>query len=323
MVLFLEEHLAALGESYPVSYEGHAQVLEALSAYRPRVVFVDFAFLDQRSGQDIGRLNEAICGLQESGTAVYLAAPPPLRGRAARGQDQWPWSPGRPAVELLRGGHCEDGRRGGRQRRADLQQRLLRLARSGPALPPVRVDAGLRHVRAGTRPRRGTARPRRHAADGDHLGQPGLGAEPEVDGLHERASDRSAVSTHASQESARRKAQVPAHEHDLRASPAGTGRHGRPGRDRGQGGLLRRQLPDGGGPRHLAGLRRPAGRVPARDGLRQPGDLRRRLQASRSRRSLAVERGQRPPLALHGAAAAPGGQAPGVDQGAAEPGSPA
>ena len=84
VVLFLEEHLAALGESYPVSYEGHAQVLEALSAYRPRAVFVDFAFLDKRSGQDVVRLNEAICGLQKSGTAVYLAAPPPPAGAAPR-----------------------------------------------------------------------------------------------------------------------------------------------------------------------------------------------------------------------------------------------
>jgi CHASE2 domain len=76
VVLFREEHLAELGESYPVSYEGHAEVLEALSAYHPRAVFVDFAFVDRRSGQDIGRLNQAICGLRESGTAVYFAAPP-------------------------------------------------------------------------------------------------------------------------------------------------------------------------------------------------------------------------------------------------------
>src|SRR5262245_6088884 len=75
VVLFREEHLAELGESYPVSYEGHAGVLEALSAYHPRAVFVDFAFVDQRRGQDIGRLNQAICGLRESGTVVYLAAP--------------------------------------------------------------------------------------------------------------------------------------------------------------------------------------------------------------------------------------------------------
>ena len=57
------------------------------------------------------------------------------RAPTARGQDQWPWSPRRPPVELLRGGHSEDGRRGGRQRRADLQQRLLRRrqVRAGPA----------------------------------------------------------------------------------------------------------------------------------------------------------------------------------------------
>jgi hypothetical protein len=83
VVLFREEHLAALGESFPVSYEGHAEVLEALSVYRPRAVFVDFAFVDQRSGQDIGRLNQAICGLQESGTVVYLAAPPAPAGKTS------------------------------------------------------------------------------------------------------------------------------------------------------------------------------------------------------------------------------------------------
>lgn len=75
VVLFREENLRALNEAYPVSYERHAEVLEALSVYGPRAVFVDFAFIDRRSPADVARLAEAICALAQVGTAVYLAAP--------------------------------------------------------------------------------------------------------------------------------------------------------------------------------------------------------------------------------------------------------
>jgi len=75
VVLFREDNLRTLNESYPVSYERHAEVLEALSVYGPRAVFVDFAFIDTRSPADVTRLSEAICDLARAGTAVFLAVP--------------------------------------------------------------------------------------------------------------------------------------------------------------------------------------------------------------------------------------------------------
>jgi len=77
VVLFREEHLTELGESFPVSYDRHAEVLEALASYQPRAVFVDFAFVDNRPGRDVTPLADAICALHESGTAVFLAVPRP------------------------------------------------------------------------------------------------------------------------------------------------------------------------------------------------------------------------------------------------------
>jgi hypothetical protein len=81
VVLFREENLATLKESFPISYARHAEVLEALAVYEPAAVFVDFAFIDKRPGQDVAPLSEAICALRASGVAVYLAASP-LPGKA-------------------------------------------------------------------------------------------------------------------------------------------------------------------------------------------------------------------------------------------------
>jgi CHASE2 domain-containing sensor protein len=81
VVLFREENLATLKESFPISYARHAEVLEALAVYEPASVFVDFAFIDKRPGQNVAPLSDAICALQASGVAVYLAASP-LSGNA-------------------------------------------------------------------------------------------------------------------------------------------------------------------------------------------------------------------------------------------------
>ena len=82
VVLFREENLAELAESFPVSYARHAEVLEALASYGPRAVFVDFAFIDARSPEDQALLARAICDLNARGKVpVYLAAPAPSGGR--------------------------------------------------------------------------------------------------------------------------------------------------------------------------------------------------------------------------------------------------
>lgn len=78
VVLFLEQNLHDLGESYPVSYERHAEVLEALSVHRPSAVFMDFVFLDRRSDEQIRQLRQAICGLRDAGTRVYVAVLEPV-----------------------------------------------------------------------------------------------------------------------------------------------------------------------------------------------------------------------------------------------------
>src|SRR5712691_2342423 len=72
VVLFREENLATLRESFPISYARHAEVLEALALYEPGAVFVDFAFIDKRANQDIRPLNDAICALRDARVPVYL-----------------------------------------------------------------------------------------------------------------------------------------------------------------------------------------------------------------------------------------------------------
>ena len=82
VVLFREENLSELAETFPVSYARHAEVLEALSVYGPRAVFVDFAFIDARGPDDLARLGRAICDLSAGGkVSVYLAAPAPAEGK--------------------------------------------------------------------------------------------------------------------------------------------------------------------------------------------------------------------------------------------------
>jgi CHASE2 domain len=76
VVLFREENLATLGEAFPISYARHGEVLQAIALYEPAAVFVDFAFIDRRATQDVGPLNEAICGLRDAKIPVYLAASP-------------------------------------------------------------------------------------------------------------------------------------------------------------------------------------------------------------------------------------------------------
>jgi CHASE2 domain-containing sensor protein len=85
VVLFREENLATLRESFPISYARHAEVLEALALYEPAAVFIDFAFIDERPGQDVRPLRDAICALRAGGVQVYLAASPLPGGGAGDG----------------------------------------------------------------------------------------------------------------------------------------------------------------------------------------------------------------------------------------------
>ena len=86
VLLFLEDNLRSLKESYPVSYQRHAEILDALSVYQPRSVFMDFVFVDRRPG--LKELRQAICDLRDTGTDVYLAVLEPIR-RPADASEPW------------------------------------------------------------------------------------------------------------------------------------------------------------------------------------------------------------------------------------------
>lgn len=77
VLLFREDNLRQFGTGYPVPYSLHASVLEALATYRPRAVFVDFAFTDARAGDDVEELAQAMCALHGQGIEVKLAVTAP------------------------------------------------------------------------------------------------------------------------------------------------------------------------------------------------------------------------------------------------------
>jgi CHASE2 domain len=86
VVLFRESNLRDLKEPYPVSYQRHAMVLEAIASYQPSAVFMDFVFMDQRPG--IGDLRQAICDLRDAKIPVYLAVLEPMKRPEKAGE---PW----------------------------------------------------------------------------------------------------------------------------------------------------------------------------------------------------------------------------------------
>lgn len=77
VLLFREDNLRTLGSVYPVPYALHADVLDALGASRPRAVFIDFAFIDERPAEDPDTLARAICRLRNQGVDVKLAVVAP------------------------------------------------------------------------------------------------------------------------------------------------------------------------------------------------------------------------------------------------------
>jgi len=77
VLLFREENLHHLGVQYPVPYGMHAEILQALASYRPRAVFIDFAFIDARDND--AELADALCGLARrryrAPLPVFIAVP--------------------------------------------------------------------------------------------------------------------------------------------------------------------------------------------------------------------------------------------------------
>lgn len=67
---------------WPVSYQNHARVLDEILKYRPRSIYMDFLFIDQREDPTIGRLVPVLEKYIEAEIPVYLPVLPFKRQRA-------------------------------------------------------------------------------------------------------------------------------------------------------------------------------------------------------------------------------------------------
>ena len=75
VVLLTETDLVVQQETWPTSYGLHAEVLEELLNYEPEAVFVDIAFIDERSDESWDDLVEVACFYAEEGVPLYVASP--------------------------------------------------------------------------------------------------------------------------------------------------------------------------------------------------------------------------------------------------------
>lgn len=77
VLLFREKDLTELETYFPVPWELHAEILGALATYSPRIVFIDFSFIDRRPGENLVALAESLCLLRVAGTKVFISTPYP------------------------------------------------------------------------------------------------------------------------------------------------------------------------------------------------------------------------------------------------------
>jgi CHASE2 domain-containing sensor protein len=81
VVLFDDDALSQLSATWPISLAAHSEILDAILFYRPRSVFVDIAFIDQRPDDGFPELARTIARYKEEGVRIYFAALPGKDGR--------------------------------------------------------------------------------------------------------------------------------------------------------------------------------------------------------------------------------------------------
>ena len=72
VVLLDDATFDLLGDTFPASYGTHALVLQAIRSYRPRAVFIDFAFFDERDDPTLPELIAEIGEFEAAGIPVYM-----------------------------------------------------------------------------------------------------------------------------------------------------------------------------------------------------------------------------------------------------------
>lgn len=73
VVLLTDESLGATG-LWPAPYEKHAALLQGLVRLRPKALFIDISFIDERPDPTIENFKNALAGLAAAGMKIYLLA---------------------------------------------------------------------------------------------------------------------------------------------------------------------------------------------------------------------------------------------------------
>ena len=77
--------LREYGLSWPVPLDYYQRLLDRLTAYQPKAVFVDVLFLDDRPQAQIDKFVKSACSASDRGVAVFLATVPRYDGTLATG----------------------------------------------------------------------------------------------------------------------------------------------------------------------------------------------------------------------------------------------
>lgn len=74
VMLVDDTSLQSAGQSWPADYGYYARLLDALTLYKPRAVFIDVVFAAERKDPSIERLLAAACRAHAAGIKLYFAA---------------------------------------------------------------------------------------------------------------------------------------------------------------------------------------------------------------------------------------------------------
>jgi CHASE2 domain len=74
VVLIDDKSLESSGERWPPRYLYQARLLEELASYKPKAIFVDIYFAEERADPTIKKLSDALCEIHKQGIHLYLAA---------------------------------------------------------------------------------------------------------------------------------------------------------------------------------------------------------------------------------------------------------
>jgi|GEM_PF-905414 len=94
------EHGRAVRQ-WPIEYRAHAELLYTLLDYRPRVIFIDFAFLEKRPDEGYEALEDALRSATEAGIQVFVSNLPGAGATAFRELREATTGDGQPLVRFV------------------------------------------------------------------------------------------------------------------------------------------------------------------------------------------------------------------------------